>query len=80
MPEKIKREQEKRKKSSNTFTSLRKYTGKFSREAEKEYKGIIYDGNKLVKQIDKRLDKAKNKTRDAIIKLRERTKRPSNRR
>ena len=74
MPEKIKIEQEKRKKSSNTFTSLRKFTGKFSRDAEKEYKVIIYKGNKLVKQIDKRLDKAKNKTRDALKKLMERTK------
>ena len=75
MPEKITKEHEKGEDHAKTiFQKLSKVSGKFCEEAEKEYKVIIYDGSKLVKQVDKRLDKAKNITRDTINKLRERTR------
>ena len=75
MPEKIHKEHEKGEEHAKTiFQKLSKVSGKFCEEAEKEYKVIIYDSSKLAKQIDKRLDKAKNKTRDTIKKLRERTR------
>ena len=75
MPEKINKEHEKGEEHAKTiFQKLSKVSGKFCEEAEKEYKVIIYDGSKLAKQIDKRLDKAKNITREAFTKLRERTR------
>ena len=75
MPEKINKEHEKGEEHAKTiFQKLSKVSGKFCEEAEKEYKVIMYDGSKLAKQVDKRLDKAKNITRDTIKKLRERTR------
>ena len=75
MSEKINEEHEKGEEHAKTiFQKLSKVSGKFCEEAEKEYKVIIYDVRKLVKQVDKRLDKAKNITREAFTKLRERTR------
>ena len=74
MPEKNIEHEKWEEHAKTIFQKLRKGAGKFCDEAEKEYKVIIYDVGKLVKQVDKRLDKAKNITRDTIKKLRERTR------
>ena len=62
------------KRSMNTLQKIRKLSGKVSKEVREEYKEVRTDGRKLIKQIDARLDKAEDKTKESLIMLRKRFK------
>lgn len=79
MPEKIRQELEKwETRSKNTLQKIKKLPGKVSKEVKEEYTELRMDGRKLIKQIDNRLDKAEDKTKEALHGLRKRFKKMVN--
>ena len=75
MPNVISKELDKmEKRSKNTLQKIRKLSGKVSKEVREEYKEVRTDGRKLIKQIDARVDKAEDKTKESLIMLRKRFK------
>ena len=75
LPEKIRQELEKwETRSKNTLQKIKKLPGKVSKEVKEEYTELRMDGRKLIKQIDNRLDKAEDKTKEALQGLRKRFK------
>ena len=75
MPNVISKELDKmEKRSKNTLQKIRKLSGKVSKEVREEYTELRTDGRKLIKQIDNRLNKAEDKTKESLIMLRKRFK------